>query len=87
VVAAFWFASGKLISAAKEQQEGNADELLDGWFDGREQVFVEHGPSSMSQDRLLEGANARGYKLVQTEKLPYPKQAFSKMLFERRVGD
>jgi hypothetical protein len=81
IFAAFWIGSNKIIGAAKQQQEENADTLLDDWFDGRDQVFVEHGPSSMAETLLLEGANARGYRLVQ----PYPKQAYSKMLFEKRT--
>jgi hypothetical protein len=83
VLAIFWVAAKSLIGAARKQQEANADTVLDGWFDGRPQVFVEQGPTTMSEERILEGANVRAYRLVSSERLKYPKQAYQKMLFEK----
>lgn len=83
VVAAFWLGSGAIIRKAKRQQEDNSGRVLDEWFDGRDQVIVTRGPSTLSAESILAGANERGYKLISSERMGYPRQSNQQMVFEK----
>lgn len=84
VVALLWFGMGAVINAAKRQQEADPDRVLNEWFDGREQVIVKQGPSTLSAEAILSGANDRGYRLISAERMAYPNNNAQQMVFERK---
>lgn len=85
-VAVFWLLSGAVIGKARRVQEQNPDEYLDRWFDGRDQVIVEQGPGTLTAEAVLAGGNERGYRLISSERIAYPKNNFTRMIFDRQ-GD
>lgn len=83
VVIGFMVVSSKLIGAAKGQQDADPDKYLDEWFDGRDQVIVKQGPTTLSSEAILAGGNARGYRLVSSDRMPYPHNNSTEMIFEK----
>lgn len=83
VLVLFFAVTSTVIDRARKQQTNDPDGTLDGWFDGRRQVVVTVSKTTLGEDTVLEGANARGYRLTSTESLPYPRSGQTKMVFDQ----